>query len=135
MTENMRIYFTANNVGKPPSYGPLLIRTQKKLADCELYFDDGPLVGHKLQGFVIWEQVQATARYKVGDVRVSGPNFQYKVAGVSKVCGYLRPMEDDSYSYGVIRDPLRTTIIDAYKQWAKPKRSRARKLLSKVVGK
>ena len=44
-TTKMTVQFTRNDKGNPPG----------KLAEAELHFTDGPLVGLKLIGFAIWE--------------------------------------------------------------------------------
>lgn len=129
----MQIKFTANELGKPPLYGPIISKTVQKVADCELVFEEGPLIGHKLQGFVIWKRIQATKTKKVGTISVSGPNWQFKGLDGMETCGLLRQADDDTYGYGRLQDPLRAMILDAYAEWSKPKRSRARKLLSKVI--
>ena len=132
----MQIKFTVNELGKPPEYGPVTSVQVKKVADCELVFEDGdgPLAGHKLQGFVIWCRLIATETKKIGDISVSGPNFRCKVPERGHITvGLLRRIDDDTFNYGTMQDSLRSMIVDAYKQWAKPRRSRARKLLDKVV--
>lgn len=129
----MQIQFKSNNEGKPPLYGPITSTAVKKIADCELLFEEGPLVGHKLQGFVIWERIKPTETKKVGDISVTGPNWQFKSGVETVTCGLLRPIDDTGYGYGRVQDPLRAMILEAYKQWAKPKKGLAKRLLDKAV--
>ena len=129
----MKIKFAANEKGKPPLYGPILATNRKKVADCELWFEDGPLAGLKLQGFVVWERIKETDKSPVGTLSVSPPNFQYRENGQLYTCSLLRPVEDFSYADILLRGELREQILEAYKKWSKSQRSRARRILSKVA--
>lgn len=130
----MEIRFTANDKGKPPSYVPILSTARKKVADCELVFNDGPLAGYKLQGFVIWERILATGTLPVGNLSVTPPDFQYRDTAGLQTCSLLRPEGDYSHAHVHLRGELRETILDAYRKWSKSKCSKAGRLLDKVVG-
>lgn len=129
----MKIKFTANSLGKPPEYQNLdHWQSFKKLADCEVHFEEGePLAGYKLEGFVIAERIKPYRDIPIGNLTVYAPNYQTRKGGAS--IALLRPVDDDDYGYGVIKGELKDLVLSEYRQWAKPKRGRARKLLDKVV--
>jgi hypothetical protein len=129
----MEIKFTANEKGKPPLCGPIASVTKKKIADCELRFDEGPLSGLKLQGFTIWERTVEHGSHAVGDLSVSPPSFQYKESGQVYSCSLLRPVEDFSYADILVRGDLKEQILAAYRKWAKSQRSKARRILDRVA--
>ncbi|BCS35650.1 hypothetical protein TBR22_A48840 [Luteitalea sp. TBR-22] len=77
-----------------------------KLAEAELHFPDGPLVGLKLIGFAIWER-----RSPSGRRNVTFPARTYSVNGERRSFSLLRPIGDvDS------QDRLREEILAAYTQ-------------------
>ena len=73
-----------------------------KLADAELHFDDGPLVGLKLIGFVVWER-------RGGGRNVTFPARQYSVAGERRSFALLRPIGDLSSQAAIV-----SAILHAY---------------------
>jgi hypothetical protein len=73
-----------------------------KLADAELIFTDGPLVGLKLIGFTVWER-------RGGGCNVTFPARQYAVNGERRSFQLLRPVEDTAAQI-----PIRDAIIAAY---------------------
>jgi len=79
-----------NDQGTPPG----------KLADIELHFGDGPLVGLKLIGFAIWER-----RSGHSGRNVTFPARQYSVNGERRSFALLRPIEDPDAQNG-IRDEI-----------------------------
>lgn len=123
----MQIKFTANSKGKPPKYEELNWKSTRKLADCEIWFEEGPLAGYKLQGFVIAERVTASDVQPKGALSVYPPNYRPMLEGgrvSSNSIGLLRPVNDDSYDYGTIKGPLRDQIITAFQNWNDELRSR-----------
>lgn len=89
----MQVKITPNDKGNPPG----------KLADAELHFTDGPLVGLKLIGFAIWERRVGTGR------NVTFPARQYAVNGERRSFALLRPIIDAG-----AQDGVRDMILDAY---------------------
>lgn len=89
----MTVKITPNPKGNPPG----------KLADAELHFTDGPLVGLKLIGFGIWE------RRGGGGRNVTFPPRQYSVNGERRSFALLRPLVDAS-----AQDRLHELILEAY---------------------
>jgi hypothetical protein len=87
------VKITPNDKGNPPG----------KLADAELHFTDGPLVGLKLIGFAIWE------RRTGGGRNVTFPARQYSVNGERRSFALLRPVADTS-----AQDRVRDLILAAY---------------------
>lgn len=77
-----------------------------KLADAELWFEDGPLAGTKLIGFSIWERRTGTGR------NVTFPARQYSVNGERRTFALLRPTSDTSDT-----DHVRDLILAAYAQY------------------
>ena len=78
-----------------------------KIADAELHFTDGALVGLKLIGFAIWE--------RRGDAKtrnVTFPARQYSVNGERRSFALLRPQQDVRDS-----DRIRDLILAAYTVW------------------
>lgn len=89
----MQVAITRNDRGNPPG----------KLADVELRFSEGPLVGLKLIGFAIWERRNGNGR------AVTFPARQYSVNGERRSFALLRPMLETN-----AQDRLRDLILDAY---------------------
>jgi hypothetical protein len=89
----MKVRITMNDKGNPPG----------KLADAELWFDDGPLAGLKLIGFSVWE------RRGAGGFNVTFPARQYAVNGERRSFALLRPVTD-VHAQEVVRD----LILAAY---------------------
>ena len=91
----MTIKITPNDKGNPPG----------KLAEAELHFTDGPLMGLKLIGFAIWER-------RVGNGRnVTFPARQYQVNGERRSFSLLRPIVD-----ATAQDKIRELILEAYQE-------------------
>jgi hypothetical protein len=67
-----------------------------KLGDAELHFTAGPLQGHKLVGFGIWER-------RTGGRNVTFPARQYSVIGERRSFALLRPF-DEQQAQGQLRD-------------------------------
>lgn len=76
-----------------------------KLADVELHFTEGPLVGLKLIGFAIWER-------RGGGRNVTFPARQYSVNGERRSFSLLRPADLDPAA----TDGLRNAIEQAYRE-------------------
>ncbi len=89
----MQVRIVPNEKGNPPG----------KLADAELHFDDGPLVGLKMVGFAVWERRGGPGK------NVTFPARSYSVNGERRSFALLRPMADTS-----AQDALRDLIISAY---------------------
>jgi hypothetical protein len=89
----MTIKILPNEKGNPPG----------RLADAELHFNDGPLVGLKLIGFAIWERKSGTGR------NVTFPARQYSVNGERRSFALLRPLEDST-----AQDRIRELVLQAY---------------------
>ena len=89
----MTVRIIANDKGSPAG----------KLADAELYFDDGPLAGLKLIGFMVWERRGGPGR------NVTFPARQYSVNGERRSYALLRPVADTT-----AQDAIRTLILEAY---------------------
>jgi hypothetical protein len=92
----MKIHITPNEKGNPPG----------KLADAELRFDDGPLIGLKLTGFAIWERRGGNGK------NVTFPARSYSVNGERRSFALLRATDGGVEAQGPIRD----AIIAAYEQ-------------------
>lgn len=88
----MVIKIVPNDKGNPPG----------KLADAELYFEDGPLEGLKLIGFAIWER-------RGNNRNVVFPARSYSVNGERRSFALLRPIDDVHAQYR-----LRDLILAAY---------------------
>jgi hypothetical protein len=82
-----------NEKGNPPG----------KLADAELHFNDGPLVGLKLIGFCVWERKSGAGR------NVTFPARTYSVNGERRSFSLLRPVGDLEAS-----NRVRDLILAAY---------------------
>ena len=89
MTNGIAIKFTLNERGTPPG----------KLADAELHFTDGPLVGLKLIGFSVWERRGGNGR------NVTFPARAYSVNGERRSFALLRPIVDATSQHS-IRDAI-----------------------------
>jgi hypothetical protein len=89
----MTVKITPNDRGNPPG----------KLADAELHFTDGPLVGLKLIGFGIWERRGGSGR------NVTFPARSYSVNGERRTFALLRPIVD-----ATAQDGIRAAILDAF---------------------
>ena len=90
------VKITPNDKGNPPG----------KLADAELHFTAGPLVGLKLIGFGIWERRGAAGR------NVTFPSRQYSVNGERRSFALLRPIVD-----ATAQERIRETILSAYAEY------------------
>ena len=88
--------FTPNDRGNPPG----------KLADAELHFTDGVLVGLKLIGFGIWERRGGTSR------NVRFPARQYSVNGERRSFALLRPIVDMQ-----AQERIRDLILAAFAEY------------------
>ena len=75
-----------------------------KLADAELHFSGGPLVGLKLIGFALWER-------KTGGRNVTFPARQYTVNGERRSFALFRPIVD-----ATSQERLHDIILEAYKK-------------------
>lgn len=94
----MTIKIIPNDKGNPPG----------KLADVELHFTDGPLAGHKLIGFMVWERRTGNGR------NITYPARQYSVNGERRSYALLRPISDTA-----VQDRLREQILAAYAEFEK----------------
>jgi hypothetical protein len=74
-----------------------------KLADAELHFTDGPLLGLKLIGFSVWERKTGNGR------NVTFPARQYSVNGERRSFALLRPVED-----ATAQERVRELVLQAY---------------------
>jgi hypothetical protein len=92
---NMTVKILVNDKGNPPG----------KLAEAELHFSDGPLVGLKLIGFAIWERRSGAGR------NVTFPARQYSVNGERRSFALLRPITDTT-----AQEAVRDAILAAYAQ-------------------
>ena len=90
------VKFTPNDKGNPPG----------KLADAELHFADGPLVGLKLIGFSVWETRTGARR------NVTFPARQYTVNGEKRSFALLRPLTDTDAT-NAIRDRILAAYAEA----------------------
>jgi hypothetical protein len=90
---DLTIKFVPNDRGNPPG----------KLADAELHFTAGPLVGLKLIGFGIWE------RRNSGGRNVTFPARQYSVNGERRSFALLRPVVEIN-----AQEHLRERILEAF---------------------
>jgi hypothetical protein len=80
------VHFVPNDKGNPPG----------KLADAELHFTAGPLLGLKLIGFAVWAS-------RTGGRNVTHPARQYSVNGERRSFALLRPY-DEQLQQGQLRD-------------------------------
>ena len=88
----MHVKIIRNDSGRPGG----------KLADAELHYEDGPLAGLKLIGFMVWERGDASRT-------VTFPSRQYSVNGERRSYALLRPITDVKYS-----DAIKELILSAY---------------------
>lgn len=79
-----------------------------KVADAELHFTEGPLMGLKLIGFGVWE------RRGGGGLNVTFPARSYSVNGERRSFALLRPANGDTSGQDAIRD----VIVAAYQSEA-----------------
>ena len=93
---SLTVKIAPNDKGNPPG----------KLADAELHFTDGELVGLKLIGFSIWE------RRGGGGRNVTFPARQYAVNGERRSFALLRPITDTS-----AQERVRALVLQAYAQY------------------
>ena len=77
-----------------------------KLADAELHFADGPLMGLKLIGFSVWERKTGNGR------NVTFPARQYSVNGERRSFALLRPVED-----ATAQERVRELVLQAYAEF------------------
>jgi len=77
-----------------------------KLADAELHFTDGPLLGLKLIGFSVWERKSGNGR------NVTFPARQYSVNGERRSFALLRPVED-----ATAQERVRELVLQAYAEF------------------
>ena len=91
--KTMTVKITPNEKGNPPG----------KLADAELYFTEGTLLGLKLIGFAVWE------RRAGGGRNVTFPARTYAVNGERRSFALLRPVTDVH-----AQDHIRDLILQAY---------------------
>jgi hypothetical protein len=91
----MVVKITPNDRGTPPG----------KLAEAEIYFEDGYLDGLKLVGFAVWEGRNGKAR------NVTFPARQYSVNGERRSFALLRPVTDTT-----AQDRIRDLILQAYQE-------------------
>ena len=84
---------------------------ERKLADAELHFDEGPLKGLKLVGFGVWQGDDGMR------VNVSFPARHYTVNGERRSFVLLRPIDDPA-----AKEELRQLIIEAYTSFYSPQR-------------
>ena len=92
----MIVRITPNDKGNPPG----------KLADAELHFTDGPLVGLRLVGFAVWE------RRGGGGRNVTFPARNYSVNGERRSYALLRPIVDTT-AQNVVRD----LVLEAFQEY------------------
>ena len=92
----LAIKITPNDKGNPPG----------KLADAEMHFTAGPLVGLKLIGFSIWERRGGNGR------NVTFPARSYVVNGDRRSFGLLRPIVDTT-----AQENVRDLILEAYAEY------------------
>src|SRR5438309_6070841 len=92
-TDNMTVKINPNDKGNPVG----------RLADAELHFTEGPLVGLKLIGFGVWERRGGSGR------NVTFPARQYSVNGERRSLALLRPLVDLS-----AQNAVREAILVAY---------------------
>jgi hypothetical protein len=77
-----------------------------KLADAELHFDSGDLVGLKLVGFAVWERRSGSGR------NVTFPARAYSVNGERRSFALLRPQGDASD-----QNHVRDLVLQAYSEF------------------
>ncbi len=89
----MLIKISVNEKGNPPG----------KLAEAELYFDEGDLKGMKLVGFGVWDRRNGTGR------SITFPSRPYGVGVDRRSFTLLRPATDIG-----AQERLREAILQAY---------------------
>jgi hypothetical protein len=77
-----------------------------KLADAELYFDEGLLSGLKLVGFTVWDRRETRGR------SVTFPARQYSVNGERRHYVLLRATDETKTT-----EPIRQLILKAYAEY------------------
>ena len=92
----MIVRIMPNDKGNPPG----------KLADAELHFTDGPLIGLRLVGFAVWE------RRGGGGRNVTFPARNYSVNGERRSYALLRPIVDTT-AQNVVRD----LVLEAFQEY------------------
>ena len=90
---NLTVKILMNDRGNPAG----------KVADAELHFTDGPLLGLKLIGFSVWERKSGNGR------NVTFPARQYSVNGERRSFALLRPVED-----ATAQERVRELVLQAY---------------------
>ena len=90
------VRITPNDKGNPPG----------KLADAELHFTDGQLVGLRLIGFAIWE------RRGGGGRNVTFPARNYSVNGERRSYALLRPIVDTT-----AQNAIRDLVLEAFQEF------------------
>jgi hypothetical protein len=92
----MVVKIIPNDRGNPPG----------KLADAELYFNDGVLDGLKLVGFAVWE------RRSGGGRNVTFPAKQFAINGKRRRFLLLRPITDPA-----AQERVRDLVLRAYAEY------------------
>ena len=77
-----------------------------KIADAELHFTEGPLLGLKLIGFSIWERRGGNGR------NVTFPARQYAVNGERRSFALLRPIADVN-----AQNRVRELVLEAFAEY------------------
>jgi hypothetical protein len=95
-TDSITVKINPNDSGNPAG----------KLANAELHFTDGPLVGLKLVGFGIWERRGNSGR------NVTFPARQYSVNGDKRTFTLLRPIADTAP-----QERIRDLVLEAYAEY------------------
>jgi hypothetical protein len=93
---SLTVKITPNDKGNPAG----------KLAEAELHFTDGALVGLKLIGFSIWERRGGKGR------NVTFPARSYAVNGERRSYALLRPIGDVT-----AQDRVRELVLEAYAEY------------------
>jgi hypothetical protein len=93
VSANVPVKFVVNEMGNPPG----------RLADAELYFNEGVLAGLKLIGFAVWE------RRTGGGRNVTFPARQYSVNGERRSFALLRLIDNVA-----VQTRIRDLMIEAY---------------------
>jgi hypothetical protein len=95
MTNSLVVKIVPNENGNPPG----------KLAEAELHFTSGDLVGLRLIGFAVWER-------RGGGRNVTFPARQYAVNGERRSFALLRPISDTT-----AQDRVRELVLQAYAEY------------------
>lgn len=110
----MRVRFTANDRGKPPDYQEIERTHRVKVADAAIEFEDGPLSGLSLTGFVVW--CSLTDR----DVLYVSPPERTINTGVARGASYalLRPSAASDHDYRPsLTKESKAFICEAFRRW------------------